>query len=60
MRPTSWVISVGRWIGRGKESGAEVKGRAASAFRFRDGKVVEYVLGFPSKEAAVEFVRLRD
>jgi ketosteroid isomerase-like protein len=55
-----WVVSVGHWIGRGKASGAEVKGRGATAFRLRDGKVVEYVVGFPTKDAALEAVGLRE
>jgi ketosteroid isomerase-like protein len=51
-----WVVSVGHWIGRGKESGAEVRGRGANAFRFRDGKVVEYMVGFRTKEYALDAV----
>lgn len=48
-----WVIAVGRWVGTGKGSGARVEVRTASANRFRDGKVVECILGLPSKEAAL-------
>ena len=55
-----WVIAVGRWVGTGKESGARVEARTASASRFRDGKVVETILGFPSKEAALEAIGLRE
>ena len=55
-----WVIAVGRWVGTGKESGARVEARTASANRFRNGKVVEAILGFPSKEAALEAIRLRE
>jgi ketosteroid isomerase-like protein len=55
-----WVVSVGHWLGRGKVSGAQVEGRGASAFRFREGKVVEYVVGFPTKDAALETVGLRE
>ena len=55
-----WVVSVGHWVGRGKVSGAHVEGRAATAFRFREGKVVEYIVGFPTKDAALEAAGLRE
>jgi ketosteroid isomerase-like protein len=55
-----WVITVGRWKGRGKASGAEVEGRAANALRWRDGKVVEMLMGFGSKAKALEAVGLRE
>ena len=48
-----WVIAVGRWVGTGKGSGARVEARTASASRFRDGKVVECILGLPNTEAAL-------
>jgi hypothetical protein len=34
--------------------------RGATAFRFREGKVVEYIVGFPTKDAALEAVGLRE
>ena len=55
-----WVIAVGRWVRTGKESGARVEARTASASRFRNGKVVETILGFPSKEAALETIAPRE
>ena len=55
-----WVITVGRWKGRGKASGAEVEGRAANAERWRDGKLVEMLLGLGSKAKALEAVGLRE
>jgi ketosteroid isomerase-like protein len=55
-----WVVSVGHWVGRGKVGGAAVEGRGANAFRFREGKVVEYVVGFPTKDAALEAAGLRE
>jgi ketosteroid isomerase-like protein len=51
-----WVVTVGHWSGRGKASGVVVTAPTASAFRVRDGKVVEYIVGFPSKDAALEAV----
>ena len=55
-----WIVSVGHWVGRGKVSGATVEGRGATAFHFRDGKVVEYVVGFPTKDAALDAAGLRE
>jgi ketosteroid isomerase-like protein len=55
-----WVISLGHWVGRGKVSGATVEGRGATVFRFRDGKVIEYLVGFPTKEAALEAAGLSE
>jgi ketosteroid isomerase-like protein len=55
-----WVITVGRWKGRGKASGAEVEGRTANAERWRDGKLVEMRLGLGSKAKALEAVGLRE
>jgi ketosteroid isomerase-like protein len=54
-----WVIAVGRWVGTGRGSGAHVEVRTASANRFRDGKVVECILGLPSKEAALKAAGLQ-
>jgi ketosteroid isomerase-like protein len=55
-----WVIAVGRWVGRGKASGVPVEARGANAARWRDGKIVEYLLGFESKEAALKAVGLSE
>jgi ketosteroid isomerase-like protein len=54
-----WVIAVGRWLGTGKSSGVPVSGRAVNAARWREGKIIEYLFGFASKEAALEAVRTR-
>jgi hypothetical protein len=55
-----WVIGVGRGKGRGRASAVEVEACGANAGRFRDGKRVEWIGNFPSKEAALEAVRPRD
>jgi ketosteroid isomerase-like protein len=55
-----WVIAVGRWIGTGRSSGVPVEGRAVNAARWQGGKIVEYLFGFTTKEAALEAVRSRD
>ena len=54
-----WVIAVGRWTGKGKLSGVPVEGRAVNAARWQDGKIVEYLFGFASKQAALAAVRSR-
>jgi ketosteroid isomerase-like protein len=56
-----WVITVGRWVGTGKESGARVEtGRNASAVRFHEGKLVEMIIALPDKEAALKAAGLRE
>jgi ketosteroid isomerase-like protein len=55
-----WVIAVGRWTGTGRSSGVPVEGRAVNAARWQDGKIVEYLFGFASKEAALDAVRSRE
>jgi hypothetical protein len=56
-----WVITVGRWVGRGQSSGVPVEGpRATNAARWRDGQIFEYLLNLESKEAALEAVRQRE
>ena len=55
-----WVIAVGRWSGTGKSSSVPVEGRAVNAARWQDGKIVEYLFGFASKEAALDAVRSRE
>jgi uncharacterized protein len=55
-----WVIAVGRWVGTGKASGAHVELRTASASRFRDGKVVEVILGLPNIGTALKAAGLRE
>jgi hypothetical protein len=55
-----WVIAVGRWIATGKGSGVPVERPGTNAGRWREGKVVEWLFGFDSKEAALEAVESRD
>jgi ketosteroid isomerase-like protein len=54
------VIAVGRWVGKGRASGVPVEARGTNAAQWRDGKIVEYLLGLESKEAALEAVRSRE
>jgi ketosteroid isomerase-like protein len=53
------VILVGRVIGVGRESGAEVSADDAWLYRFRDGKVVEY-WECGTKGSALEAAGLRE
>jgi ketosteroid isomerase-like protein len=56
-----WTISVGRWVGKGQSSGVPVEGpRSTNAIRWREGKVVEFLMNLESKEAALEAVRMRE
>jgi ketosteroid isomerase-like protein len=55
-----WVITVGRWKGRGKASGAAVEGHGVNATRWREGKVVEMLSGFGSKAKALEAAGVRE
>jgi ketosteroid isomerase-like protein len=56
-----WTIVVGRWVGKGQSSGVPVEGpRATTALRWREGKIVEYLMNLESKEAALEAVRTRE
>jgi ketosteroid isomerase-like protein len=54
-----WVITVGRWVGTAKGSGARAEEPGANAARFRDGRVVEWIVSFPDKATAMEAVRAR-
>jgi ketosteroid isomerase-like protein len=56
-----WTISVGRWVGKGQSSGVPVEApRATNAVRWREGKIVEFLMNLESKEAALEAVRMRE
>ena len=55
-----WVIVVGRWVGTAKLSGARVEDRSVNAACVRGGKLVEWILSLPDKEAALEAVRRRE
>jgi ketosteroid isomerase-like protein len=56
-----WTIQVGHWVGKGQSSGVPVEGpRATNAARWREGKIVEFLMNLKSKEAALEEVRRRE
>src|SRR4051794_24430616 len=52
-----YVITVVRWIGTAKESGARVEWRGADAYRFEDGIMVWWTSGYPDKQAALDAIR---
>jgi ketosteroid isomerase-like protein len=54
-----WVIT-GALEGARKASGAAVEGRTANPERWRDGKVVEMLLGLGSKAKALEAIGPRE
>jgi ketosteroid isomerase-like protein len=54
-----YVVSVLRWIGTAKGSGARVEWRGADAYRFQDGIVVWWTSGYPDKQTALDAVRQR-
>jgi hypothetical protein len=47
-------------VGKGRASGVPIEASGVNAARWRDGKIVEYLLGFPTKEAALREVRRRE
>jgi ketosteroid isomerase-like protein len=56
-----WTISVGHWVGTGQSSGVPVEGpQSTNALRWREGKIVEFLMNLESKEAALEAVRMRE
>ena len=55
-----WVITIGHWRGRAKASGVEIEGRGANAARWQDGKIVEWIMNFPTKQATLEAVGLSE
>jgi ketosteroid isomerase-like protein len=48
------IISGTHWQGRGRESGVSIDLRQFGLYEFRDGKVTRAILGFESKQAALE------
>jgi ketosteroid isomerase-like protein len=48
------VVGSIHWHGRGKGSGLSIDERQFDRYEFRDGKIVRVILGFKSKEQALE------
>jgi ketosteroid isomerase-like protein len=55
-----WVIADVRWHGKGKNSEVRVDVRQADACRVEDGKIVEWVVGYPDVAAALKAVGLSE
>jgi ketosteroid isomerase-like protein len=51
------VIGRVHWYGRGKASGAPIDRRQFDLWKLRDGKVVQAVLGFGTREEALAAAR---
>jgi len=54
------VICAARWHGHGKESGISIDTHQFDLYTFRDGNVVRAILGFRSKQAALEAAGAED
>jgi ketosteroid isomerase-like protein len=54
------VIVRAHWYGRGKASGVAIDRRQFDLWRLRDGKVVEAILGFETREEALAAAGTRD
>src|SRR5260370_1166320 len=51
-----WVIADVRWHGEGKNSEVRVDVRQADACRVEEGKIVEWIVGYPDVAAALKAV----
>jgi ketosteroid isomerase-like protein len=56
----SWVVMDVQWRGTGKSSGLRVDTRQADACRIEDGRVVEWVIGYPDLPTALKAVGLEE
>ncbi len=54
------VIATAHWHGQGKTSGISIDVHQFDLYEFRDGKVVRAILGFRSKNEALEAAGLRE
>jgi hypothetical protein len=54
------VILAVRWRGEGKESGVAIDNAQYDVFEFRDRKVVRAVLGYRSRDEALEAARRKE
>jgi ketosteroid isomerase-like protein len=48
-----WVIAEVRWQGKGKGSEIVIDARQADALRVQDGKIVEWIVGYPDVDRAL-------
>jgi ketosteroid isomerase-like protein len=54
------VVCAAHWQGKGKASGISIDVRQFDLYEFRDGRVVRAILGFRSRNAALEAAGLRE
>ena len=55
-----WVIADVRWHGKGRGSDLSVDVRQADVCKVQDGMIVEWVIGYPDMETAIEAVGRAD
>jgi ketosteroid isomerase-like protein len=55
-----WIVAIGRWVGKGKGSGIEVRQPVADLFRLRDGRIVRFELGYGDRGKALEAAGLSE
>jgi uncharacterized protein len=48
------VVAIGRWVGKGKDSGIEVQQPVADVFTLHDRRVIRLELGFTDRAEALE------
>jgi len=56
----AWVIADVRWRGRGRGSDVVVDVRQADACRVEDGRIVEWVVGYPDMASALKAVGVEE
>jgi len=54
------VVCAAHWQGQGKASGISIDVRQFDVYEFRDGRVVRAILGFRSRNEALEAAGLRE
>jgi len=55
-----WVIADVRWRGTGKGSEIVIDARQADALRIEDGKIIEWIVGYPDVDAALADLGLEE
>jgi ketosteroid isomerase-like protein len=54
-----WVIADVRWRGKGKGSEIVIDAHQADALRIKEGKIVEWIVGYPDVETALADLGLK-
>ena len=56
----TYVLTVTRWRGKGKDSGLEIDLRAVEVVEFADGKIARLTSGYSNKDEALKAVGLEE